>query len=146
MIILSNLDGSRRFASPAIEAVTGWTAEEYLALGHLGGIHPEDRDLARTVMGSLSGGKTHNSFRYRALCKDGSFRWVEAFVHGYTESEAGGIVGYVATVRDISAQLDAEESWSAEKVALARQNQDLSNLAMKDELTGISNRRAFNPR
>jgi len=144
MIVLSTLDGSRRFVSPAVQQVTGWSDEEYLALGQLGGIHPEDRDHARTIIESLIEGKIHHAFRHRVLCKDGSFRWVEAFLRGYTDSESGRIAGYVATIRDISTQLETEQAWSTEKAALASQNRELTDLALRDELTGIPNRRAFN--
>jgi len=144
MIILSDLNGARRFVSPAIKEVTGWTEEEFLVLGQLGGMHPEDRDHAQTIIGSLAEGKLHHTLRYRILCKDGSYRWVEAFIRGYGDPQTGQIVGYVATVRDISSQLAVEQSWSAEKAALARENQQLADLATRDELTGIANRRAFN--
>ena len=144
MIILSTLNGSRRFVSPAVQQLTGWSDAEYLALGQLGGIHPEDRDHARTVIDSLAAGKTHHAFRHRVLCKDGSFRWVEAFLRGYTDSASGHIAGYVATIRDISTQILTEEAWLAQNAALASQNRELSDLVLRDELTGIPNRRAFN--
>lgn len=144
MIVLSAMDGTRRFVSPAVTMVTGWSPAEYLALGQLGGIHPDDRDFAQTVINSLAGGKTHHAYRHRILCKDGCFRWVEAQIRGYTDAKAGCILGYVATIRDISEQMQNEESWSAEKAALARENQELHDLALKDELTGVPNRRGLN--
>ena len=144
MIILSSLDGSRRFASPAVRKLTGWTPEEFIALRHFESIHPADRDLARTVLASLAGGKLDHTFRYRMSCKDGSYRWVEAYVRGYRESGSGSATGYVATVHDISAWKETEESWMAERAVLAQENQHLANLATLDELTGIPNRRSFN--
>ena len=143
MIILSSLDGSSRYISPAVEKVTGWTPEEY-ALSQMNGVHPDDRDLARAIITSLREGKSTHTFRYRAMHKDSSFRWVEAFVHGYRDEEDGPIAGYVATLHDISALKATEETWSAERHALARQNEQLATLAGKDELTGIANRRTFN--
>jgi diguanylate cyclase (GGDEF)-like protein/PAS domain S-box-containing protein len=144
MIILSSLDGMSRFVSPAVEQVTGWTSAEYMALPKLGSVHEEDRDLARAVVRSLSEGKTTHTFRYRLLHKNGGFSWVEAYVRGYSNCEGGAITGYVATVHDISAQKQTEDSWSAEKHELASQNERLAKLASRDELTGLANRRIFN--
>lgn len=142
MIVLSSLEGSRRFVSPAVAALTGWTSSEYLALGQFGGIHPKDHDHVQTMLDSLSGGKMNHALRYRALCRDGSYRWVEATVKGYTGD--GQPAGYVATVRDISTQLESEKAWVAERAALSRENRQLAELASRDELTGLPNRRTFN--
>jgi diguanylate cyclase (GGDEF)-like protein len=54
------------------------------------------------------------------------------------------VAGYVATIRDISTQIRSEEALFAQNEALASQNRELSDMAMRDELTGIGNRRAFN--
>ena len=142
MIVLSTLDGARRFVSPAVEEITGWSPAEYLAQGPRGTMHPEDRGHAQTIIDSLAAGKIHHAFRYRIRCKDGEFRWVEASIRGY--SDAGRVAGYVATIRDISAQKQTEESWLAERALLTQENLHLADLALRDELTGIPNRRAFN--
>ena len=144
MIVLSTLDGTRRFVSPAVQSITGWTGNEYLALGPLGGIYPEDREFVSEIIDSLMEGEMRQSLRHRMLCKDGSSRWVETSFRGFTDSRSDRIVGFVATVRDASQQMENEEVWLAETAALATQNRQLSDLAMKDELTGVANRRAFN--
>ncbi len=144
MIILSSLDAKRRFVSPAVQKITGWTPEEFLAMGPIDVVHPADRDLARTVLESLTAGKMHHTFRFRVVCRDGSYRWVEAFLRGYRQAESSEIAGYVSTVRDISELKLTEESWLAERAAMAHQNNQLADLASRDELTGIPNRRAFN--
>lgn len=144
MIILSTLDGARRFVSPGVARVTGWSAAEYLALGHLGAMHPKDRDHAQTIIESLAAGKLQHVLRYRILCNDRNFRWVEASVHGYSDPASGRVAGYVATVRDISTMVENEAAWIAERASLARENHQLAELASRDELTGIANRRSFN--
>lgn len=144
VIILSSLDGSRRYVSPAVRKLTGFTEEEFLALRNLESIHPADRDHARTIIASLAAGKLDHNVRYRIPCKDGSHRWVEAFVHGFREPNSQTISGYVATVRDISSLKESEENWMAERAVLAQENQHLAHIANRDELTGIANRRAFN--
>ena len=144
MIILSTLDGDGRFASPAVEKMTGWTPDEFIGKGHLATIHPDDRELARKILSSLAAGKLNHTFRYRLLCKDVEFRWVEANLRGYRHSGSVDIAGYVATVRDISAQKEAEDTLIAERAVLSQENQYLADLATRDELTGVANRRAFN--
>ncbi len=44
MIVLSPLDESRRYVTAAVEQITGFTAEEYLAQELLDMIHPEERE------------------------------------------------------------------------------------------------------
>ena len=144
MIVLARLDGSYRFVSPAVEKVTGYTQQEYGSLPSLEWVHPEDRDLARAVLVSLADSKADQTVRYRAMHKNGNFSWFEAYLRGYVDTEDGPITGYVATVQDITALKQMEDTWFAEKHALANENAQLATLAEYDELTGIPNRRAFN--
>jgi diguanylate cyclase (GGDEF)-like protein len=53
-------------------------------------------------------------------------------------------MGYVGTVHDISSRKETEDSWTAEKHALASEVEQLAHLAGRDELTGLPNRRTFN--
>lgn len=144
MIELLVMDGSRRYVSPAVQQVTGWTPEEYLALDHLGSIHPEDREYANTVLECFAQGRITQTFRYRLLRKEGGHRWVEASARGYFGPDTEVMIGYVATVRDISELKRQEDRWTAEKAALSHENETLADLAATDELTRIPNRRTFN--
>ncbi len=144
MIILSSLDGAWRFVSPAVKKITGWTPREYLAQGPLDVVHPEDRELAQAILSSLADGKSHLTFRFRAPCRGGGYSWVESSLRGIRLPGEMGLTGYVATLRDISRLKLAEESWVAERADLAQKNRDLAEQALRDELTGIPNRRAFN--
>jgi diguanylate cyclase (GGDEF)-like protein/PAS domain S-box-containing protein len=144
MIVLATLDGSSRFVSPAVERVLGWTQQQYAALPPNGRVHPDDEAQVHSVVAGLHRGEADHSMRYRAPTRDGSYRWMHAFVHGYREAEGGPITGYVATIQDISVLKENEDSWSAEKHALASENEQLAELAGRDELTGIANRRTFN--
>ncbi len=143
MILLSSLDGSHRYVSPAVERLTGWTPEEYLARERMDAFHPDDRDLATTTLNSLSGGKWEHTMRYRAAQKQGGYRWVEATMRAYGNKAEGVVKGYVAAVRDISVQRQNEHRWEEERAALAREQSRLSNLASTDMLTGVPNRRSF---
>jgi diguanylate cyclase (GGDEF)-like protein/PAS domain S-box-containing protein len=137
MVVLSPFDESRRYVSPAVKKMTGFTAEEYLSFKGVDMFHPEDREMARGVLEGLKNGALTQNFRYRALHKDGSFRWLEASVTGFLDPESRYTAGYVATVRDIAEQKKIED-------LLASEYRQLSEVAALDELTGIANRRTFN--
>jgi diguanylate cyclase (GGDEF)-like protein/PAS domain S-box-containing protein len=137
MIVLSSLEESRRYVTAAVERITGFTAEEYLAQNLLDMIHPEERESFEHRMQELKEGNLQQTFRYRALQKSGGYCWVEATVIGYLDPASKRVSGYVATVRDISEEKEREERLNLEY-------RQLSQAASLDELTGIANRRAFN--
>jgi diguanylate cyclase (GGDEF)-like protein/PAS domain S-box-containing protein len=137
MIVLSSLDELRRYVTPAVEQITGFTAEEYLARKLLDMIHPGEREAAKLRIQELTEGNLQQVFRYRTLQKDGGYCWVEASVIGYVDPASQQVGGYVATIRDISEEIKREERQTSDY-------RQLSNAASLDELTGIANRRAFN--
>ncbi|MHB1701526.1 MAG: GGDEF domain-containing protein [Acidobacteriaceae bacterium] len=137
MIVLAPFDAPRRYVSPAVQKITGFTVQEYLALKAWEMIHPDDRETVIGGIEAIKSGERSRVFRYRALQKDGSYRWVEAGVAGYTDPVSKKPAGYVATIRDIAEQVKHEK-------LLASQYHRLSEVATLDELTGIANRRAFN--
>ena len=137
MIVLSPLDESRRYVTAAVEQITGFTEEEYLAQRLLDMIHPEEREEAKLRIQELKEGNLQQTFRYRTLRKEGAYCWVESSVIGYLDPVSQSVGGYVATVRDISEEKEREERRNSEY-------RQLSKAASLDELTGIANRRAFN--
>jgi diguanylate cyclase (GGDEF)-like protein/PAS domain S-box-containing protein len=137
MIILAPSDDAKRYVSPAVEKITGYTAKEYLSMTPPMMIHPDDRERATRVIRSARDGVAAQVFRYRTMHKNGSHRWVEATITGYVEMASEQGCGYIATIRDISEQKEREDK-------LAIQYLELSELASVDELTGIANRRSFN--
>ena len=137
------MDGSQRYVSGASERLTGWTPEQFMALDRMSTFHPEDWDIALAVMDSMNKGKREHRFRYRMAQKAGGWLWVEAYAQAYSDKETGRILGYVGTIRDISAMKQTEEGWERERRKLSQDRQSLVTLALTDVLTGLSNRRAF---
>ncbi len=137
MIVLAPFDGSRRYVSPAVQKITGFTAQEYLSLNSMEMFHPDDQEAARRSIEAVKSGETSHILRYRALQKDGGYRWVEAIVAGYIDPVSRKTAGYVATIRDVSEQVKHEN-------LVASEHHRLSEVAALDELTGIANRRTFN--
>jgi diguanylate cyclase (GGDEF)-like protein/PAS domain S-box-containing protein len=142
LIILSSMDGTQRYISPAIARLAGWSQPEYLAMDRFETLHPQDQALARQVIGSLSAREPEHTFRYRMRHKAGTWVWVEATVRAYG-IEDDAIAGYVGTVRDISTIKQAEESWVQERRGLVQQRRQMADLANTDPLTGLLNRRGF---
>lgn len=143
MIILSSFEKQERFVSAASQRITGWTPEEFLAMGFLNIFHPDDREMAALVHESMMAGKREHTFRCRLAHKDGRWRWVEEYARTYLDEATGQALGYVGTVRDITALKSAEDAWMHEIDALSHSKQELSQLARTDTLTGVQNRRAF---
>lgn len=137
MLVLSPLNGGERYVSPGVKALTGFNAEEYLAIKGLDFMHPDERPRASAIIEDLRKGKLSHTLQYRALQKSGGYRWVEAVVTGYTQPDGLEVGGYVASLRDLTDQKEREDR-------LAAENLQLSAAALKDELTGIANRRGFN--
>jgi diguanylate cyclase (GGDEF)-like protein/PAS domain S-box-containing protein len=143
MIILSSMDGSRRYISAACEKLTGWTPEEFMALDRMKTFHPEDRDMAMLVMESMRSGKREHVFRYRLAQKKGGWRWVEASARTYLDEKTKVLSGYVGTVHDISEIKQTEEVWQQEREELTREKLAMADLARTDSLTMLPNRRSF---
>ena len=137
MLVVSPLDDGRRYVSPAVTSLTGFEAEEYLAFQGFDFMHPEDRGGATAVLSELKAGVLSHVFRYRALQRNGGYRWVEATVTGYQQPGTTDLAGYIATIRDCTDRKQREDQLTAE-------NLQLSHAARHDELTGLLNRRGFN--
>jgi diguanylate cyclase (GGDEF)-like protein/PAS domain S-box-containing protein len=130
VIIRSDLDGTRRYVSPAASRLLGYEPHELLGTHPLAFVHPEERsDYARLLKQFETGQRSEAVTQQRYRCRDGSFVWVEVSF-SLTRSEATGEPdGYVAVLRDISQRKAAES-------AMAR-------LARHDPLTGLPNRLHF---
>ncbi len=137
MIVLASFDESRRYVTQAVEQITGFTAEEYLAQAPTEMVHPDERQAIERTVEELKAGDLRKVVRYRTLQKGGAYCWVEAFVMGFVDPASQQTRGYVATIRDITAEIKREERVTSDHRQLAME-------ASLDELTGIANRRAFN--
>jgi diguanylate cyclase (GGDEF)-like protein/PAS domain S-box-containing protein len=144
MIVLATLGGQQRFVSPAVAKTTGWSPRDFVKMEYLQTMHPDDRESGSAILASLAAGKLNHTFRYRTRCKDGEYRWVEASIRGYRHAGSVNVAGYVSTIRDISAQKQTEDTLLAERAVLSQEKDQFADLASRDELTQIPNRRAFN--
>lgn len=130
VIIRSDLDGTRRYVSPAAARLLGYKPGELLGTHPLAFVHPDEassyaRLLKQVETGQLTEAVTQQRYRHR----DGSFVWVEISFNLTRDGESGESNGYVAVIRDISQRKQIER--------------EMSRLARHDPLTGLPNRLHF---
>ena len=135
MISVASLDGALRFVSPTVQAITGWTQEQYLSKG-VEVVHPEDREAVDAARDRWFGGATGQQVRYRNLKADGSYVWLESLGSCYRDPQTQDPLGYIATIRDVSHK-QAEEAEQEARTALLEEH------ARIDHLTSLANRRVF---
>ncbi len=136
VVVISSADGTRRFVSPAVEPMTGWSPVEYLSRRAEDLVHPDDLARVQAVQKACYGGATGVTIRYRARKRDGTYLWMEALASCYVDPANNNPLGYIATLRDAS-EKHAEETQRAARTAL------LERQARFDHLTGVANRHVF---
>ena len=122
-LVLSSLDGAERYASPAIQQITGWTPEEYLVQESTAMVHPEDQDLVLQMIEGLRNGIPQPGSRYRIMHKNGGWSWVEASISPYGDRK---VEGYVGVIRDIAGLIETERGWVQERRVLSAEQQRLT--------------------
>jgi diguanylate cyclase (GGDEF)-like protein/PAS domain S-box-containing protein len=134
VVVLSDLDGTRRYISPATERVLGWPAEAMLGRNALEFIHPDDRHVLKEANEALLAGSGQSSATYRFRRPDGSWLWVDGHARLRTGGAGEAPTDYVVVLRDATERKSAELKLL---FALERMEQ----MAATDGLTGLSNRR-----
>jgi len=131
-----DLNAKPLYVSPSVERILGYTPSEFLAFEPLALVHPDDRELvAPSRTKPISERYKNTPLEYRLRHKNGNYRWLEVNF-GSLRDAAGNIIGIQSAARDVTARRSAEER-------LAAQTEQLRNLSLRDELTGLYNRRGF---
>jgi len=122
---------------PGCELVTGYTAEEYIQDVDLWRrmIHPDDVEKVIKQIKDLTEGKPAVVVEHRIVHQDGKLRWLRN-TSVARRNKHGVLDGYEGLITDITAFKQAEE----DREALTEQ---LRELALRDTLTGLMNRRGF---
>ena len=126
LVILYNTDGSKRYVSPSVEKLLGYTPEEYISIKSTDIIHPEDAHLIKWEKDYFKN-KTEKKFEARLLSKDGRYRWFEMVLTAIYNKD-GSIKHYQGSSRDISDKkviLDKVEESEANLIALIENTTDV---------------------
>jgi PAS domain S-box-containing protein len=102
--LLFNDAGMIKYATPAVERILGYTAEECLSLSAETVVHQEDYDKVKQIWNSARNNpkKVISGKQVRVRKKNGEWRWVEAvFTNLLNDASVNGIV---ENFKDISSQ------------------------------------------
>jgi len=133
-IILTELNGKRKYVSPAMTELLGWDREELMEQHYTRIVHDDDVPRLQEFMQELRDGGGMNPLAYRCRKRSGSYLWLEATARLLRDPQTEDPYGYVYVLRDISDRKAAEEQMQEAFHTVER-------LAMMDGLTGVANRR-----
>jgi len=111
-IVIIEGDGTNAYANAALTRLLGWIPDEVRGTPFLERLHPEDVRVLATARTDLAGRPgASTSRRVRLRHRDGRFIPVEISATNLLTDES--VHGLVATVRDLRAELEAQEQLAA---------------------------------
>jgi diguanylate cyclase (GGDEF)-like protein/PAS domain S-box-containing protein len=135
LVRLLDLSGKAIYVSPSVERLLGYTPEEFLALPGRSLMHPDEIELALSILKAVSSGRISRDIStYRLRNKAGEYRVFE--VRWSVMQDQSGETRIHTAGRDVTERKSAEER-------LAAQAEELRSLSLRDELTRLYNRRGF---
>lgn len=135
MVTVLDMNWIISYESPSVERVLGHAPDELIGRSVLDLVHPDDVPTVMEKLGALrdeADGVQAAEIRLRH--RDGSWRILEA--KGSNRIQDAAIGGLVVNSRDITERKQAEEQ-------LARYAAEIQEMSLRDELTGLLNRRGF---
>lgn len=111
MIYTLSADGRIESLNPAFEAITGWTADEFIGKPFAQLMHPDDLDSANTQLTDVGNSRDGENRPLRLQRKSGDYAYIEGSVH--REIEAGSTVRFSGIARDVTERHRAEADRSA---------------------------------
>ena len=109
-LIWYDTDGAIIWASPALERAFGWRPQDVIGTTFRLA-PPEDQERSRAeVLAAQARGDDGATVRTRARRADGSLGWADTAALFVRDAE-GNVVGSVASVRDVTADVEAEERY-----------------------------------
>jgi PAS domain S-box-containing protein len=126
-----NMEFIPEFFHGAVEAITGYTEEDFRAGTPRWDqiIHPEDRSQALANVGRMiSESGFSEERRYRIVRKDGEIRWVQEFIGNVPDPVTGKPVAVQGTIHDITERVRAGEQIEELAASLARERDVLQTV------------------
>jgi PAS domain S-box-containing protein len=136
VILQYDASGCLLWASPSLRTTFGF--DDVAVVGtHLRFEHPDDDAAVETLFQErLLAGDDVIHTRGRALCADGTVRWASSRIRVVRDG-AGGIDYIVTTIRDVTAQTEAERALSASEAQyrlMAENSSDFVSLTTSEGL------------
>ncbi|MBV8673845.1 MAG: MASE1 domain-containing protein, partial [Acidobacteriaceae bacterium] len=78
VIVLTDLEGNRRYVSPAVAELLGWLPDELVGGTYREIVHPDDLPAWNALLEESRKGRGANILQYRCRKKDGSYLWMES--------------------------------------------------------------------
>jgi len=128
-----------RYASPAAEAITGYSSEELLSMKLWDIVHPEDqRALTERLAGRRLGERVPSRLEVRVVTKGGEDRWLD-FTTGVLEID--GLPHVFGTAFDVTERHEAEDArrQSEERLRLALDHAQMTAWEWDVEKNEITN-------
>jgi PAS domain S-box-containing protein len=105
--------GVFNYVSPAVEAMSGYRADEVIGRSALDFIHPEDRERTRDRFGEALAQIDRLRVEYRVCRKDGDVIWVEARPRPVFDPVTGEFTCFTDVFRDVTERRALEAATEA---------------------------------
>ena len=109
IVVEVDSEGLLVWVSPSVEAVLGWRPEQVLGVSIIELAHPDDRSKGLLWLPETGSNPATPAIELRALCADGSFRWMSIHARAVTDTD-GSITGRVMGLRDAHGQVLARQA------------------------------------
>jgi diguanylate cyclase (GGDEF)-like protein/PAS domain S-box-containing protein len=131
------------YVNPAFERLTGYSAEEVINRNcrFLQGDEPDQAEL--DILRSALKAKKPCIVKLRNYRRDGTMFWNELSISP-VYNEDNEVTHFIGIQKDITTRVEAEIQLQEKQKELEEANSKLQDMAIKDGLTGIYNRRYFN--
>jgi len=101
VLIVLEIDGTFRYASPSLQRVVGWQPAEVIGTNAFAYIHADDQAMVMGVLQRMLGNPgIESQAEYRFRHQDGSWRWVQSL--GTSRMDDPRVRGVVVSARDIT--------------------------------------------
>ena len=111
MISVHQVDGPATYVSPSALQVIGVPADQAIG-GWAGALcHPDDREAVDAAQARAAAGHAAGAITYRMPQAGGAWRWLETSLQPV--EDRGRVTEIVASTRDVSARIEAEEALRA---------------------------------
>jgi len=141
VIMLTNVDGTIDYLSPACAKVLGYEPEELLGKEPWI-VHESDLERVKEAFGNAFTGKSGSNFEYRIVAKDSETRWISHSWAPIMKDDKAQLI--VSIIRDITDSKKSEEQLSVLYKELIKSNRQMGQLALRDSQTGLYNHRYLN--